>query len=192
AVHTYKARLAAKGYTQTYGIDYEETFSLVADIKAIRILIAITAFYDYEIWQMDVKTAFLNGYLSGEVYMEQPEVFINPKYPNRHFQRFLGTNEKGIAMNSDNLFTSRLTSEEAAKMVTDVTDKEIKEAMFDIGENKAPDGFTSAFFIPSWNVIGKEVCQAIKEFFCSGKLLGGNKCYLNYIDSENPSAKQGF
>ncbi|GJR99355.1 retrotransposon protein, putative, ty1-copia subclass, partial [Tanacetum coccineum] len=85
AVHTYKARLVAKGYTQTLGIDYEETFSPVADIRAIRILIAIAAFYDYEIWQMDVKTAFLNGYLSEEVYMEQPEGFVNPKYPNRKF-----------------------------------------------------------------------------------------------------------
>nr|GEV99100.1 retrotransposon protein, putative, Ty1-copia subclass [Tanacetum cinerariifolium] len=62
-VHTYKARLVAKGFTQTYGVDYEETFSPVADIRAIRILIAIVAFYDHEIWQMDVKTAFLNGYL---------------------------------------------------------------------------------------------------------------------------------
>ncbi|GKE14210.1 putative retrotransposon protein [Tanacetum coccineum] len=83
AVHTYKARLVAKGYTQTPGIYYEETFSPVADIRAIRILIAIAAYYDYEIWQMDVKTAFLNGYLSEEVYMEQPEGFINPKYPKR-------------------------------------------------------------------------------------------------------------
>ncbi|GKB63611.1 retrotransposon protein, putative, ty1-copia subclass, partial [Tanacetum coccineum] len=83
AVHTYKAHLVAKGYTQTPRIDYEETFSPVADIRAIRILIAIAAFYDYEIWQMDVKTAFLNGYLSEEVYMEQPEGFVNPKYPNR-------------------------------------------------------------------------------------------------------------
>ncbi|GJS20506.1 retrotransposon protein, putative, ty1-copia subclass [Tanacetum coccineum] len=85
AVHTYKARLVAKGYTQTPGIDYEETFSPVADIRAIRILIAIAAYYDYEIWQMDVKTAFLNGYLNEEVYMEQPEGFVNPKYPNRKF-----------------------------------------------------------------------------------------------------------
>nr|GEX30175.1 putative reverse transcriptase domain-containing protein [Tanacetum cinerariifolium] len=54
-VHTYKAHLVAKGYTQTLRIDYEETFSLVVDIRAIRILIAIVAFYDYEIWQMDVK-----------------------------------------------------------------------------------------------------------------------------------------
>ncbi|GJT98686.1 retrotransposon protein, putative, ty1-copia subclass [Tanacetum coccineum] len=63
AVHTYKARLVAKGFTQTYEVDYEETFSPVADIRAIRILIAIAAYYDYEIWQMDVKTAFLNGHL---------------------------------------------------------------------------------------------------------------------------------
>nr|GEU74306.1 hypothetical protein [Tanacetum cinerariifolium] len=82
-VHIYKARLMAKGYTQTPGIDYEETLSPVADIRAIRILIAIAAYYDYEIWQMDVKTVFLNGYLNEEVYMEQPEGFVNPKYPNR-------------------------------------------------------------------------------------------------------------
>ncbi|GJU27651.1 retrotransposon protein, putative, ty1-copia subclass, partial [Tanacetum coccineum] len=82
-VHTYKAHLVAKGYTQTSRIDYKETFSLVADIRAIRILIAIAIFYDYEIWQMDVKTAFLNGYLSEEVYMKQPKGFVNPKYPKR-------------------------------------------------------------------------------------------------------------
>nr|GEV59596.1 hypothetical protein [Tanacetum cinerariifolium] len=82
-VHTYKARLVVKGYTQTLGIDYEETFSPVADIRAIRILIAIAGYYDYEIWQIDVKTAFLNGYLNEEVYIEQPEGFVNPKYPNR-------------------------------------------------------------------------------------------------------------
>ncbi|GJV58741.1 retrotransposon protein, putative, ty1-copia subclass [Tanacetum coccineum] len=64
-------------------IDYEETFSHVADIRAIRILIAITAFYDYEIWQIDVKIAFLDGYLSEEIYMEQPEGFVNPNFPNR-------------------------------------------------------------------------------------------------------------
>ncbi|GJW84895.1 retrotransposon protein, putative, ty1-copia subclass [Tanacetum coccineum] len=73
AVHTYKARLVAKGYTQTLRIDYGETFSPVADIRAIRILIAIAAFFDYKFWKIDVKTAFHNGYLSKEVYMEQPE-----------------------------------------------------------------------------------------------------------------------
>ncbi|GJX62747.1 retrotransposon protein, putative, ty1-copia subclass [Tanacetum coccineum] len=56
--------LVAKGFTQTYGVDYGETFSPVANSRAIRILLAIAAFDDYEIWQMDVKTAFLNGHLS--------------------------------------------------------------------------------------------------------------------------------
>ncbi|GJY06873.1 retrotransposon protein, putative, ty1-copia subclass [Tanacetum coccineum] len=60
----------AEGFTQTYGVDYEETFSPVADIRAIRILIAIAAFYDYKIWQMDVKTAFLNGYHDEDIYIE--------------------------------------------------------------------------------------------------------------------------
>nr|GEZ71423.1 hypothetical protein [Tanacetum cinerariifolium] len=81
-LYIFKARLVAKGFTQTYGVDYEETFYPVANIRSIRILIAIAAYYDYEIWQMDVKTTFLNGHLFEEVYMEQPEGFVNPKYPN--------------------------------------------------------------------------------------------------------------
>ncbi|GJW26135.1 retrotransposon protein, putative, ty1-copia subclass [Tanacetum coccineum] len=82
-VHVYKARLVAKGYTQLYGVDYEETFSHVADIRAIRILISIAAYYDYEIWQMDVKTAFLNGYLDEDIYMVQPEGFVDPNHPRK-------------------------------------------------------------------------------------------------------------
>ncbi|GKD98329.1 retrotransposon protein, putative, ty1-copia subclass [Tanacetum coccineum] len=82
-VYIYKARLVAKGFTQTYGVDYEETFSPVADIRAITILIAIAAYYDYKIWQMDVKTAFLNGFLEEEIYMEQPEGFIDPNHPSK-------------------------------------------------------------------------------------------------------------
>nr|GEV62971.1 retrotransposon protein, putative, Ty1-copia subclass [Tanacetum cinerariifolium] len=61
-------------------VDYEETFSLVADIRAIRILIAIAAFYDFEIWKMNVKTAFLNGFLDEDIYMVQPEGFVHPKH----------------------------------------------------------------------------------------------------------------
>ncbi|KAA0054839.1 gag/pol protein [Cucumis melo var. makuwa] len=64
---TFKARLVANGYTQKEGIDYEETFSPVAMIKSIRILLSIATFYDYEIWQMDVKTAFLNEFQKGSV-----------------------------------------------------------------------------------------------------------------------------
>ena len=72
----FKARLVAKCYTQKKGIDYEETFSPVAMLKSIRILLAIAASLDYEIWQMDVKTTFLNGSLEDDIYMQQPEGFI--------------------------------------------------------------------------------------------------------------------
>ena len=66
----------AKGYTQKEGVDYEETFSPVAMLKSIRILLSIAASLDYEIWQMDVKTAFLNGHLDESIYMVQPEGFM--------------------------------------------------------------------------------------------------------------------
>ena len=75
-METYKARLVAKGYTQKEGVDYEETFSLVAMLKSIRILLSIAASLDYEIWQMDFKTTFLNGNLDEEIYISQPEGFI--------------------------------------------------------------------------------------------------------------------
>ncbi|KAJ9557165.1 hypothetical protein OSB04_011779 [Centaurea solstitialis] len=77
-VHTFKARLVAKGYTQTQGIDYDETFSLVAKIKSIKILLAIVAFHDYEIWQMDVKIAFLNGKLDGMCIWHNLKVLYMP------------------------------------------------------------------------------------------------------------------
>ena len=75
-VETFKARLVAKGYTQKEGFDYEKTFSLVDMIKSIRILLSIAAHKDYKIWQMDVKTTFLNGSLEETIYMVQPEGFI--------------------------------------------------------------------------------------------------------------------
>jgi hypothetical protein len=78
-VHIYKARLVAKGFRQIQGVDYEETFSPIAMLKSVRILLAIAAYYDYEIWQMDVKTSFLNGHLSEDVYMTQPQGFVDPK-----------------------------------------------------------------------------------------------------------------
>ena len=67
---TYKARLVAKGCSQCEGIDYQKTFSSVVMLKFIRTLLAVVAYYDYEIWQMDVKTTFLKGYLEEDIYME--------------------------------------------------------------------------------------------------------------------------
>ena len=77
-VTVYKARLVAKDFWQVQGVDYNET-SPLAMLKSLRIMLAIAAFYDYEIWQMDVKTAFLNGFLKEELYMMQLEGFVDPK-----------------------------------------------------------------------------------------------------------------
>ncbi|KAK1669882.1 hypothetical protein QYE76_058041 [Lolium multiflorum] len=68
-ITVYKARLVAKGFRQIQGVDYDEIFSPVAKLKSMRILLAIAAFFDYEIWQMDVKMAFLNGDIEEELYM---------------------------------------------------------------------------------------------------------------------------
>ena len=76
-VVTYKARLVAKGYRQRQGVDYDETFSPVAMVKSIWILLAIAAYFNYEIWQIDVKTTFLNGNLTEEMYMTQSEGFTS-------------------------------------------------------------------------------------------------------------------
>jgi hypothetical protein len=82
-VTVYKARLVAKGFWQVQGVDYDETFSPVAMFKSIRILLAIAAFHDYEIWQMNVKTVFLNGNIDEELYMMQPKGFVDPKDANK-------------------------------------------------------------------------------------------------------------
>ncbi|GJX84190.1 retrovirus-related pol polyprotein from transposon TNT 1-94 [Tanacetum coccineum] len=71
-----KARLVAKGYAQEEGIDFEESFALVARLEAVRIFVAHAAHKSFPIYQMDVKTAFLNGPLKEEVYVAQPEGFI--------------------------------------------------------------------------------------------------------------------
>ena len=72
----YKTHLVEKGFTQQYGINYDETFSLVSRIKYIWTILSLVAFYDYELFQMDVKIAFLNGNFYEDIYMEQSPDFI--------------------------------------------------------------------------------------------------------------------
>ena len=71
-----KAKLVCKGYAQQEGIGFEETFAPVARIEAIRMFLALSNFQKFKLYQMDVKSAFLNGDLEEEVYIEQPDGFI--------------------------------------------------------------------------------------------------------------------
>ena len=81
-----KARLVAQGYTQVEGIDFDETFAPVARLEAIRILLAYANHHNIILYQMDVKSAFLNGKLEEEVYVAQPPGFEDPKNPDKVFR----------------------------------------------------------------------------------------------------------
>ncbi|KAL0320150.1 UNVERIFIED_CONTAM: Retrovirus-related Pol polyprotein from transposon RE2, partial [Sesamum radiatum] len=76
-VIAFKAILMAKGYNQWPGVNLEETYSFVAIAKSIRILLTIASWSDYEIWKMDMKTVFLNGFVEEEIYMDQLEGFTS-------------------------------------------------------------------------------------------------------------------
>ena len=75
-----KARLVAQGYLQMEGVDYDETFASVARMESIKILLALAYQLKFKLYQMDVKTAFLNGILKEDVYVAQPKGFIDPHF----------------------------------------------------------------------------------------------------------------
>ncbi|RVW89378.1 Retrovirus-related Pol polyprotein from transposon RE1 [Vitis vinifera] len=85
SVDRYKARLVARGFNQTFGLDYFETFSPVVKAATIRIVLTITLSYRWELRQLDVQNAFLNGDLVEQVYMAQPPGFLHPNHPNKGF-----------------------------------------------------------------------------------------------------------
>ncbi|GJX61124.1 retrovirus-related pol polyprotein from transposon TNT 1-94 [Tanacetum coccineum] len=85
AIHN-KARLIAKGYNQEEGIDFEESFAPIARLEAVRIFITYAIHKSFPIYQMDVKTTFLNGPLKEEVYVNQPDGFVDPHHPDKVYR----------------------------------------------------------------------------------------------------------
>jgi hypothetical protein len=81
-----KARLVAKGYSQVEGLDFDETYAPVARLQSIRILLAYATYHGFKLYQMDVKSAFLNGPIKEEVYVEQPPDFEDSEYPNHVYK----------------------------------------------------------------------------------------------------------
>ncbi|GKD13000.1 retrovirus-related pol polyprotein from transposon TNT 1-94 [Tanacetum coccineum] len=81
-----KARLVARGYRQEEGIDFEESFAPVARLEVVRLFLAFDAHMNMIVYQMDVKTTFLNGILCEEVYVSQPDGFVDPDNPNHVYR----------------------------------------------------------------------------------------------------------
>lgn len=156
----------------------------------------------------DANTKYFHKYIKGNqvrrsidsirgqdgMWYDGPEIsgqFVN------HFRGILGVEANTVPIsNPSTLFNKKLDDITAAHMVRDVTNVEIKEAIFDIGDDKAPgpDGFTACFFKKSWSIIGESVCLAIKEFFESGSLLKEwNATILSLIPKNNtPSVVADF
>nr|GEW67696.1 hypothetical protein [Tanacetum cinerariifolium] len=90
-----------------------------------------------------------------------------------HYKQFLGTNMTCDDLDNEDLFVKKISDGTKNNMVREVSNEEIKSAMFNIGDDRAPgqDGFSSVFFKKSWNIVGEDVCSAIKDFFHNGKLL---------------------
>jgi hypothetical protein len=81
-----KARLVAKGYSQVEGLDFGETYAPVVRLESIRMLLAYATYYGFKLYQMDVKSAFINGPIKEEVYVEQPLGFEDSEYPNHVYK----------------------------------------------------------------------------------------------------------
>jgi hypothetical protein len=81
-----KTCLVAQGFSQVEDLDFGETFAHVAHLEAIRILLAFAAFKRFKLYQIDVKSDFLNGVIQEDVFIMQPPGFENPKYPNRVYK----------------------------------------------------------------------------------------------------------
>jgi hypothetical protein len=83
-----KSRLVAKGFSQVKGLDFGETFAPVTRVEAIHILLAYASHHEMKLYQMDVKSAFLNGLINELVYVDQPPGFEDPRYPNHVYRLF--------------------------------------------------------------------------------------------------------
>jgi hypothetical protein len=103
-----KARLIAKGYSQVKGLDFDKTFTLVARLESIRMLLAYTTHHGFKLYQMDVKSAFLNGPIKEDVYVEQSLGFESDKYSNHIYK--LHKVLYGIRIDKDDstLFTRKM------------------------------------------------------------------------------------
>ncbi|KAL0329751.1 UNVERIFIED_CONTAM: Retrovirus-related Pol polyprotein from transposon TNT 1-94 [Sesamum radiatum] len=129
SIDKYKARLVAKGFIKKEGLDFFDTYSPVTRITSIRVLIAVAALYDLEIHQMDVKTAFLNGELDEEIYMEQPEGFCR-SWPRKEDDMLIMGSNRDIILTTKKMLTKYF----------DMKDMGLADVILGIKISKTSDG----------------------------------------------------
>ncbi|KAH9699455.1 hypothetical protein KPL71_024353 [Citrus sinensis] len=148
SINKYKARLVVKGFAQVPGVDYSDTFAPVARLDIIRLLLAVAAQKNWRVYQLDVKSAFLNGFLQEEIYVEQPEGYVKEGEEDKH----IGADILIISLYVDDLLVTR-----NKKCVVE----EFKQEMMEIFE--MTDLGLMAFFL------GMEIKQNENEVFISAK-----------------------
>ncbi|GJS07595.1 retrovirus-related pol polyprotein from transposon TNT 1-94 [Tanacetum coccineum] len=129
-----KARLVARGYSQEEGINFEESFALVARVEAIRIFLAFTAHMNMVVYQMNVKTAFLNGNLREEVYVSQSDGFVDKDKPNHFLQYILNLYFKHFKLSED--VVNRIL-----QVILDL--QYFKSSLFNLGSNYSSNFFSN-------------------------------------------------
>lgn len=155
----------------------------------------------------DKNTKFFHNVLKGRtnkskihnIYDNEGVLHVGDKVATKfvkHFEKFLGQEHQVEELDAVGLFSNKLGTGDAMSMIREVTEVEIKKAMFDIDDGKAPgpDGFTSTFFKKAWGIIGHDVCSEVKEFFDKGQMLKElNATLISLIPKvQNPSKVTDF
>ncbi|GJU07090.1 retrovirus-related pol polyprotein from transposon TNT 1-94, partial [Tanacetum coccineum] len=144
-------------------LDVNPNDSILRDKEAVYLQAFIEAKFDEERFLKKTKIKWLDVVTGPNV----ADVFVS------QYEMFLRSDLTCQDLNSDALFVKQVSPDSCTNMVRPVSDEEIKVAMFSIGDDRAPgsDGYSSAFFKKGWDIIGSDVCHAIRYFFVSGRLL---------------------
>nr|GEX65623.1 Gag-Pol polyprotein [Tanacetum cinerariifolium] len=172
-----KARLVTEGYSQEEGIDYDETFVLVARMESNRIFLTFATYMNFEVFQMDVKSAFLNGKLKEEVYVKQPPGFESNNTKTKRPQPRSNTKHDRVSSASK---ISRSKNKE-------IEVEEHHRNLLLFKNNKHISSACNNIQIDSQDVISKVVCATCTKCLIS---VNHNKCLRNYVNGKNSRGKK--
>ncbi|GJV25285.1 retrovirus-related pol polyprotein from transposon TNT 1-94 [Tanacetum coccineum] len=154
-----KARLVAQGYNQQGGIDYDETYALVARIESIRMLLAIACANNFKLYQMDVKSVFLNGFINEEVYIAQPPRFIDFQKPNYVYK--LKKALYGLKQAPNTVHRTRQMNEELRDSY-----RTLEKRLFHEGRIFTPSFISENNMLPFFQAVSLEPFLTLNEPIC--------------------------